>query len=353
MLSDCVKWFCLNSGQILNSIRAGNSDLAKSFFYSLVRQNMTARNHHYLSQCYLKGFTKGKAKKSKLCVFDLKEKKFFETIPRNVGGIRDFNRVDIEGIDQNHVEQSLADFEGKAATALKKLEDTKDFSGEVKNLILNLIALIAVRSPERREHMRTFEAQIAEQMMSLTLASKERWASQISQLKEDDPFRESNVTYEEAKEFFEGKEYKINVAREHHIHMEMVQVEAMLPLLHGREWVLVEASDETGPFITSDNPVSLSWINPDQIPPVFRTSPGFGLKGTQVYFPVSQDLALMGEFAENSGVIKGTLDLVALCNSTMLQNVFRQVYAPKLGFKFYGKGGKILEGNRILRELNA
>lgn len=314
---------------------------------------MTARNHHYLSQCYLKGFTKGKSKKSKLFVFDLKEKKFFETIPRNVGGIRDFNRVDVDGVDQNHIEQNLADFEGKAATALKRLEDTKDFSGEVKNLILNLIALIAVRSPERREHMRKFEAQVVEQMMSLTLASKERWEAQISQLKEDDPIRESNVTYEEAKEFFEEKEYRIDVAREHHIHMEMVQVEAILPLLHRREWVLVEASDQTGPFITCDNPVSLSWINPDQVPQFFRASPGFGLPGTQVYFPVSQDLALMGEFAKNSGVVKGTVDLVALCNSTILQNVFRQVYAPKAGFKFYGKGGRILEGNRILRELNA
>lgn len=313
---------------------------------------MTARNHHYLSQCYLKGFTKGKSKKSKLCVFDLKEKKFFETAPRNVGGIRDFNRVDIEGVDQNHVEQSLADFEGKAASALKKLEDTKNFSGEVKNLILNLIALIAVRSPERREHMRKFEAEVVEQMMGLTLASKERWEAQILQLKENDPIRESNVTYEEAKEFFEKKEYRINVAREHHIHMEMVQIEAMLPLLHGREWLLVEASEQTGPFITCDNPVSLTWKNPDQTPPFFRASPGFGLKGTQVYFPVSQDLALIGEFAENSGVIKGTLDLIALCNSTILQNFCRQLYAPKAGFKFYGKGGRILEGNRILKDLN-
>ena len=56
-------------------------------------KQMTARHHHYLSQCYLKGFTKGGSKKSKLKVFDLRNKKIFETIPRNVGGIRSIVRV--------------------------------------------------------------------------------------------------------------------------------------------------------------------------------------------------------------------------------------------------------------------
>lgn len=314
---------------------------------------MTARHHHYLSQCYLKGFTKGKAKKSKLIVFDLKEKKSFETIPRNVGGMRDFNRVDVEGVDQNHIEKALAAFEGKAATALKKLEETKDFTGEVRELILNLIALIAVRSPQRREHMRKFEAQIADKMMGLTLESKERWESQIRQLQEENPEYVCDVTYEEVKEFFDSKEYTIDVAREHHIHMEMVQVDAILPCLVGRDWVLVESSNDTGPFITCDNPVSLSWVNPDEVPPIYRNSPGFGLKGTQVFFPVSQDLVLMGEFERSGGVIQGTEELVALCNSTMLHGVYNQIYAPKIGFKFYGKNGEIIEGNRILRELNA
>ncbi|MFZ3064317.1 MAG: DUF4238 domain-containing protein [Nitrospirota bacterium] len=69
---------------------------------------MTARHHHYLSQCYLKGFTKGDSKKSKLTVIDFREKKLFETTPRNVGGIRDFNRIDIEAIDQNALEKSLS-----------------------------------------------------------------------------------------------------------------------------------------------------------------------------------------------------------------------------------------------------
>jgi len=135
---------------------------------------MTARHHHYLSQCYLKGFTKGGGKKSKLAVIDLREKKHFETIPRNVGGIRDFNRIDVEGVDQNLLESSLAEFEGMAAAALRRLDKGEKFDGDVKGLILNLIAMLAIRSPEMREHWRGFMAQIAERTMDLTLATKER-----------------------------------------------------------------------------------------------------------------------------------------------------------------------------------
>lgn len=313
---------------------------------------MTARHHHYLSQCYLKGFTKGKSKKSKLIVIDFKQKKKFETTPRNVGGIRDFNRVDIEGLDQNALEAALSEFEGQAATALKKLEADFDFSGDKKDLILYLIALIAVRSPERREHMRQFQAQVIDQVMGLTLESKERWESQVEKRKADKPEYESRVTYEEAKEFFDSKKYTIEVAREYHIHMEMVQLEAILPCLYERNWVLVKSTEKSGPFITTDNPVSLTWNEPDTIPPFYRNSPGFGMKSTQVYFPVSKDLALIGKFESEDKTIEASKDLVSVLNSTILLNLYKQVYAPKIGFHFYAKDGQIMDGHQILNKLN-
>jgi len=313
---------------------------------------MTARHHHYLSQCYLKGFTKGRAKKSKLTVVDFKEKKRFETTPRNVGGIRDFNRVDIDGIDQNAIEKSLAEFEGQAASALKKLHRGARFSGEIRELILNLIALFAIRSPERREHMRTILADTADKIMGLTLGSKEGWESQIAKLRKKDPSYDNDVAYEQAKEFHDRKEYTIEVAREYHIHNEIAQVDAILPSLFARNWVLVEANEETGPFITTDNPISLTWNEPNTIPPMFRSSPGFGCKSTQVLFPVSQDLALIGEFEAEDKTIKGSHELIALLNTRMLSNAYKQIYSPKIDFSFYGKDGEILLGNRILSELN-
>jgi hypothetical protein len=219
---------------------------------------MQGHQHHYISQCYLKGFTKAGSKKSQLTVVDFKEKKCFETIPRNVGGIRDFNRIDIAGKNPNIIEQSLASFEGRIASALQNLERDLSFDGSTKDLILFLIALIAVRSPEMREHL---------------------------------------------KKFHQKKAYTIKVSKEYHIYMEFAQIEALLPYLAGRNWLIILATNDSGPFITTDNPVNLTWKNPEKIQPFYRNSPGYGMKDTQVYFPVSKNLALVGEFDGRNGVM--------------------------------------------------
>lgn len=314
---------------------------------------MSARHHHYLSQYYLKGFTRGSSKKSKITVIDLKEKKRFETIPRNVGGIRDFNRIEVEGIDPNIIEISLSKFEGEAASALKNIEDDLSFEGETRELILNLIAILAIRSPEMREHWRKFQAQIAEQIMDLSLATKERWESQIRQMKESGKVVSENITYEKIKEFYESKKYSIEVAREHHIHMEFVGVEAILPYLDSRNWLLIRSTDETGPFITTDNPVNLTWKEPEKVPQFYRNSPGYGMMNTQVYFPISKNLALVGEFNGHTGVIDATRELVAMLNSKLLMFTYKQLYAPKIGFFFLGASGEILEGTHILKHIGA
>lgn len=309
---------------------------------------MTARHHHYLSQCYLKGFTSGGSKKSKLTVIDARGKRHFETIPRNVGGIRDFNRIEVDGVDPNLLEHALAEFEGAAATALKKIDEGASFDGESRTLILNLVALLAIRSPEMREQWRKYQADIAERVMDLTLASKERWESQVRRMKEAGVEVNDTITYEEIKKFHEGKEYAIEVAREHHIRMEFVGIEAILPFLDQRKWLLVRSTEESGPFITTDNPVNLTWREPDKVPLFFKNSPGYGMKDTQVYFPISKNVALAGEFDGHDGELTGTKELVSLLNTKMLMFAYKQVYAPKLAFWFRGRAHELVEGKQLL-----
>ncbi|MGE0823078.1 MAG: DUF4238 domain-containing protein [Candidatus Binatia bacterium] len=314
---------------------------------------MPARHHHYLSQCYLKGFTNGGGKKSKLIVFDHQEQTYFETIPRNVGGIRDFNRIDVNGVDQNILETSLSEFEGTAALALHKLREGAKFEGEVRITILNLIALLASRSPERREHLRKFQAQITERMMDVTLATKEHWEARIRKMKESGVEFDESITYEAVKNFHERKEYTIEVAREHLINMEFIAIDAVLSALDNREWLIVKTTKESGPLITTDHPVTLTWKEPAKIPSFYRNSPGYGMRDTQVYFPLSQDAALIGEFAGHEGAVDGTRELIAGLNSKMLMFAYKQIYAPKLSFYFWGKNEEILEGKHLLKHIIA
>lgn len=312
---------------------------------------MSARHHHYISQCYLKGFTKGGSKKSKLTVVDFKEKKCFETIPRNVGGIRDFNRIDVNGTNPNTIEQTLAGFEGKVASALQKLEQDLNFEGNTKDLVLFFIALLAVRSPEMREHSNNFQAKISEMAIDLSLATKERWESLIKQINENEKDVIENVTYEDMKKFHARKAYTIKVSKEYHIYTEFAQIEAMLPYLANRNWLIIRSTNDSGPFITTDNPVNLTWKVPKKFPPFYRNSPGYGMKDTQVYFPASKNIALVGEYDGPNGIIDGTRELIAALNSKMLIFTYKQLYAPTIGFYFRGKKGEILEGTQVLRQV--
>ncbi|PTT24254.1 hypothetical protein DBR18_27960 [Pseudomonas sp. HMWF021] len=306
----------------------------------------TSRHHHYLSQCYLKGFTQGSAKKSKLLVLDLKSNKKFESTPRNVGGMRDFNRVEINGIDPEIIEKTQSDFESKAATALKKLEETSDFSGETKDVILELIGMLAIKSPEMREHLAKPQAQIANHIMAMTFESKERWESQIAQIKQDTGEDISGgTTFEEMKALFEQGAFEISVSKEHQIHVELVGMQRITELLHQRNWIVLETGDEAGEFITTDNPVSLTFHNPALFP---FMSPGFGLPDTMVYFPVSKNLALIGEFGREDAVKTANKHLVAMLNSKIIANSYQRVFASKSNFNYIAKGGAMQLGSKLV-----
>lgn len=301
-----------------------------------------------MSQCYLKGFTQGNSKKSKLTVIDLKELKKFETIPRNVGGMRDFNRVEIDGIDPEIIEKQQSEFESKVAHALKNITETLDFSGETKNLILELIGMLAIKSPEMREHLSKPLIQIAKMTMAMTMETKERWESQIAQVKADTGEDISNgKTYEEMKEFVEKQEFDISVNKGHQIHMELIGMQQITELLHMRNWTLVKAGKESGEFITTDNPVSLAWHDPAQVPPFM--SPGFGLKDTMVYFPITKNLALVGEFDREDTVKEANEFLVAILNSKIIANSYQRVFAAKNNFNYIAKGGAISPASTLLK----
>lgn len=198
-----------------------------------------ARHHHFLSQCYLKGFTSNGGKKSKLTVIDLKERKTFESNTRNVGGVRDFNRLELDGVDPNYLESSLAEFEGSVATHLRKLEEGKDFSGETKDIILEFISLLAIRTPAQREHLSSPLKQIAKFIMKSSVSSAERWEDcKLAYEKEKGESLPYDLAYEKIKDYVDGDNFEINVIREFMIGMEMQCVPVIAELLHQRDWSL-------------------------------------------------------------------------------------------------------------------
>ena len=309
-----------------------------------------ARHHHYLPQCYLRGFLPKGENSSKIVVLDLKRKKYFETGTRNIGGVKDFNRIKAEGLAPDSLENSLSSFEGQVATALRDIENDKNLDNETTYaVIMNLIALVGIRHPVMRDRITDFHAQISKKLMGMNLVSKKRWEDTLQKMREDGVDIGEHISYEKMKEFFESGKYEITVPNETHFDLEFEGIDAILPFLFNRKWALILASQVTGPIITCDRPVSLTWQYPEKLPPIMRYSPGFGMKETDVVFPVSQNMALLGAFEIESEVINADREFVASMNANIMAFAVSQIYTPDLSFVFLDRRGTLKDGHSILK----
>ncbi len=58
------------------------------------------RKHHFISQCYLKGFTRSGRKDGQLFAINISDGSSFCTKPASVGAKRDFNRIEAFSLEK-------------------------------------------------------------------------------------------------------------------------------------------------------------------------------------------------------------------------------------------------------------
>src|SRR4051812_21292355 len=132
-----------------------------------------ARRHHYVPRFYLRLFCDPKGR---LFVVDAKERKSFGAPPERVAMEKDFNRVDIDGVEPDALEKGYAKFESEVAPALTRIINLGTFTVEEdRALILNFIALLYVRNPQKRDSINDFQEDVLKKTLELTYATEERW----------------------------------------------------------------------------------------------------------------------------------------------------------------------------------
>lgn len=309
------------------------------------------RKHHWVPQCYLKGFAKSRSKKAALHVIDAMARKIFQATPRRVAWAPDFNRIDVDGFSPNLIESGLSSFEGQVDKALERICVQREFSNaDDRILVFNLIALLAVRNPRGRENWRKSIENEAKIIMDLTVATKERYESSLASAKKAGVLSSGNdVTYEQARDFVARGEFMVDVPTTRHVDMEMRSVNIVLPLLLERKWVLLIAPANSGGFVTTDHPVVLQWTDAKDRGAIY--SPGFGLRGTEVIFPLSHNLALMGTFEGQEAFVEATTEIVAATNGIVIAHGHRQVYARDDKFRYMITSGNLRRGSDVLDDL--
>lgn len=287
---------------------------------------MTARNHHYISKCYLKGFVKD-PDKPQLYVIDTRKSEPYKTSTDNIGSRRDFHRIEINGLAPDALESALAGFEGELGPALRRIESARsldDFNDRI--LLLNLICMIHIKNPQMRKIHHDFEEDIMRKIMNIVISSKEIFENQMQKARKNGFISsDDNVDYEIMKKFVEEDAFKIEIPNERHLRRELDLFDEVLPYFFKRKWHLLRAPEDKTGFVTSDNPVVLQWQNPQ-----LRSGPyppGLALHGTELIFPICNTLAMVGTFEEEEMQVDVTPEFLAKINGTIISRSKNQIYA--------------------------
>ena len=298
-----------------------------------MNERSVARKHHYIPLGYLAAFTDSGTKDGQFYVLDVGSRKAFRTSPSNVAAERDFNRVDIEGHSPDAVENSLAPFEGEAVAAIRRVIKTRTYpSNNDWNYILNLIALLAVRTPRFRKSFNRSRKQALRIRLDLLVSDEKIWEKHVQKAKEageDFP----DASFEKFKSFIERGEFDFKFHPQENLRSEFNAQDKVLSLFGQRDWSVLLAPENGPEFICSDHPVTLVWKKA-------RNGPiGYGLRGTEVFFPLGPKVGFYGVY---ESPLKKLVNChprnIGIMNMRLCNGAEHHVYSTHENFVIWYKG---------------
>jgi Protein of unknown function (DUF4238) len=287
-----------------------------------------------VSKFYLKAFAVPRKRTMQTQVFDRVGRKQFATAIENVATERDFNRVEIDGIAPDAFENAMAAIESDLSHGIERIRTAGTFdNADDRASLLNLIGLLHLRNPRFRETFRDFHERVAKATMAVALETPERWARQVAKATEDGYLPpDADADYERMRAFVRQDAFRVETPTERHIALEMDAFDKILPYLFKRGWVFVHAPKGSGGFVTSDHPVCLTWSDPPTGPGIRPI--GLGLRGTEIVFPISPRIAVIGAFELRDSIHRADDTMVPSINGTIIAFAERQVYARDLSFHY-------------------
>lgn len=297
-----------------------------------------ARNHHFVSQAYLAGFTDDGTREGQLFGWDIVSRRPpFRTKPRNVAAERDFNRFEVDGHDPDTFERQLGAFEGKAISVIRGIQASGELpSDEELSYVVNLMALLVVRNPKSRRAMNTARRHTVRVIGRMLTSDRRLFEHHFAKAKEGGFVRQDGeVSFEAMRKFIEDDQYTVTVSTSESLSLELRGFENALGLLGSRYWSLVTAAVDAPDFVTCDHPVTPMFKEPMRRGPV-----GYGLPHTEVSFPLNSRQALLGVFEDPlSARLEARAGQVAAINSRTVYHADRQVYSKTASVVILRSGG--------------
>ena len=294
----------------------------------------TARNHHYVSQFYLKGFSDPNLQNEQLHVIDKVDRRHFVTNPRNIASQRDFNRINLPDYSPNEVEGRLAQIEAEAARVLKCIVENATLPKDDIDMdhLIVFVAILSANNPQIRGRLTDRDREITKQMMLSMVESREVYESRLSDLGMED-----QIGYEAAKAFAESEKYTIDIEDPEGYYLARVfdgLDRYVLPVFDTMTWSLVIAEETGTDFICSDLPVVLfQVVNPILPSPYETVSTGNAMKSLELTMPLNPRMAIYATTFPTEYQMSP-----ACINKRTIDASMRHIYCSNLDFKFFDNG---------------
>jgi hypothetical protein len=284
-----------------------------------------ARNHHFVPQGYLAGFTGCGTRDGQLFVYDLASGKVFRTRPRNIGAERDFNRIEVDGHDPDALERAFGEFEDRVISVIRGIQTRGELPADEEFVdVINLMALLVVRNPRFRENVNKARDHEVRVISNLLASDKRLYEHHVAQAKAAGFVpQDIEVSFEAMRQFIHDDRYRVIVSTSESLSLELGGLDTALQCLGTRYWTLVTAAVDAPDFVTCDHPVTPIFKDPNRRGPI-----GYGLPGTEVSFPLNTRQTLLGVFEDPLPMrIEADAEQVAAINSRTVYHAYRQVYS--------------------------
>lgn len=304
---------------------------------------MIARRHHYVPQFYLKGFVADRSH-PRLFVIDTDERRTFVTSPANVAVEHDFHRIEAPGQTPDAIERKLSELEAELSRALSRIIEARSLSNHDDRVYLFiLMALLLVKNPGMRERIGSFIGQLSMARFQMIASNKEAWDREMARAKAEGTIPATADTDQLREQVLAGA-FNIGVTTGGHLQLEFNLVDHVAALVASRQWTLYRSTPGRTGFVTSDNPVSLTWVEQRRPDP-----PGLGRSGTQLIFPISNDLTAIGAFGVTERTVDADEESIAKVNGNIILMRNHQVYARDEEFLYYLQHNtQPMEGRQLL-----
>ncbi len=268
-----------------------------------------ARNHHFVPQCYLAGFTDTGTKHGRLWVCDFEARRSFLQRPKNVAFEVDFNRFETVAHPPDALEKAFGEFERQVASVIQQIGRTHALPPDVDlSYLVNFITLLAVRHPVMRASMERAQQHGYRVILDMLASDEQLFRSELRRAHQDGFVDSAEFSFDRFRKSVRHGSYKITIPREYHIERELKVFKNLIKDVGSRHWSLITAADDAPDLITCDRPASL----------VYK----------QLLFPLNARCALLAD-KEKPWREHITADSrgIAEVNSRLVDLAHRQIYS--------------------------